>query len=187
MSISQLNGSSIDSTHWANYEGAITADTLLAYMSQSLSSVDDQINEIFERQKKAENVREVLNKLKTYLNSLEENPDKKGEAINADLTKVEDILEELATIDPKLAKQMKTALEDELILNLDDSKYNTTQLEASKEYLDGVFGQLDSSTQMDMIFLQSKISTKERNFSLGTNLIAKNDQMQMTAINHIGR
>lgn len=56
---------------------------------------------------------------------------------------------------------------------LDPVSYTTAQVERTREYLENTSKELESASQMNMIYLQSLMSARQTAVSLSTNLIAK--------------
>lgn len=168
------------------YDNALTAESMMVYLTARLGSVDDQIQGLFKSQHQSEKVRAAINELKRLVNELKESSKKEeslegGEEILADIASVID--ERIAVIDPDLATRIKSDLQaDGHILHVtkdedgENSVYTTLEIDKTREYLDGTASELESTAQMNMIHLQSLMSARQTAISLATNLLAKLDE-----------
>ena len=171
------------------YDHALTAESMMVYLTTRLGSVDVQIDAIFESQQEAEKVRAALNEIKELLNGLAESTDKdkilKGSE-EALATVVSVIDGELAELDPDLAKRLKTDLQQNgYILEGKESQYQMLQIENTRDYLGNVLSQLESTAEMNMIQLQSLMSARQTAISLATNLVAKLDESTSKVVDNI--
>lgn len=168
------------------YDNALTAESMMVYLTARLGSVDEQIQGLFQNQNQSEKLRAAINDLKRLVNELNESSKKEerlegGEEVLADIASVID--ERIAVIDPDLATRIKSDLQAEgHILHVtkeedgENSVYTTLEIEKTREYLDGTASELESTAQMNMIHLQSLMSARQTAISLATNLLAKLDE-----------
>lgn len=180
--------SSVVSNSAAYYHNALTPEALMIYLSTRLESVDGQIHELFQNQQDSEKVRAAIDQIGTLLNTLKENGEKETvlKGSKETLEEVKQIIEnQIGPVNPKLAARMRTDLEQKgYILAGRESQYKTSQLEKTRDYLEDLTGQLESTAQMNMIRLQSLMSARQTAISLSTNLIAKlNDSTQKVVEN----
>ena len=180
--------SPLSSNGFGDPANALTPDALLAYVSERVNTLDGQIDAIFQKQEKAQALRTHLNKLKEIAGGLATDADKDKLLDNTTYAaEMYEQLDEIAKIDPELAADMKLALEqDPLLLYYDDGKYQTHEIEPTREYLDHLIGDLDSTSQMDMIRLQSLTSSFQTANSLGTNLLSTLSRSSQEIASKIG-
>lgn len=169
------------------YEHSLTPESLMIYLSTRLESVDDQIQDIFSTQQDSEKIRAAINRIRTALNALDEDSDKDKElhASEYAFAGIEKLIDDqIGSVDPKLAERMKSDLEGKGYILNGGSDYLTSELDNTREYLENLTGQLESTAQMNMIRLQSLMSARQTAISLATNLIAKlNDSTQKVVEN----
>ena len=171
------------------YQNALTPESMMVYLSTRLGSVDEQIQTLFKDQQKSEDIRKALNAIQQELNTLGTSTKKEeilkgSEDVLKEVTKIID--EQIALVDPQLATDMKARLQsDNYILEGKESQYQTVQLETTKDYLNDLTGQLESTAQMNMIHLQSMMSARQTAISLATNLLAKLDESTKKVVDNI--
>jgi hypothetical protein len=160
---------------------AMSPESLMIYLKSRLGGLDKQMNDVFDREQKGEHVRAELHSIQGMLTSLEqcEKPqDEKDIASNPeDLEKFKQELnghiDTIRQFDPKLAEELQAKLYGEgQIMWKDDARYTGAELEGTKDYLNIVSKDLDSSSQMDMIALQQQMSSRQTAIQLATNLIS---------------
>lgn len=175
------------------YDNALTAESMMVYLTTRLSGIDSQIQGFFQSQQKSEEIRAALNEIKRLLNSLPENTNK-GENIKGHedtLAAIDASIDAIAVVDPQLADRIRSDLKAEHhILRVaqptDTNKvYTTLEVENTRTYLDNLAGQLESTAQMNMIQLQSLMSARQTAISLATNLLAKHDESLKKVIENI--
>lgn len=175
------------------YDNALTAESMMVYLTTRLSSVDEQIQGFFKSQEQSEEIRAAINEIKRLLNELNENTDKK-KSLEGDeeiLASIAASIDEIALVDPKLAERIKNDLTtDDHILhvaNTGDTNmvYTTLEVENTRAYFDDLAGQLESTAQMNMIQLQSLMSARQTAISLATNLLAKHDESLKKVVDNI--
>jgi len=86
--------------------------------------------------------------------------------------KIEGLLDQIAELDPHLADQMRTDMRSEgQILWVEDGLYWSKEVSASKDYVNSMLKDIEASAQMNMIRLQSMMSSRQTAIQLSTNLI----------------
>jgi chromosome segregation ATPase len=162
-----------------SYPGALTPDALMIYLQTRLESVDNQINQIFDQQQKMEKIRSLLNKIQDELNKLNDKAEqgqlqgtKHGGGPQDYEAKIEGLLDQIAELDPHLADQMRTDMRSEgQILWVEDGLYWSQEVSTSKDYVNSMLKDIEASAQMNMIRLQSMMSSRQTAIQLSTNLI----------------
>ena len=161
---------------------ALTAEGMMMYLSARLSSLDDQINGVFQKQKNIEGVRKALMKIQNELDKLDD--DKGNKKLvgtkhevgkdDADYEKnIKAAIEEVKSYDPKLGAQLEKDLSEKgQIMFIADGLHYTAEVGASREYVGNMMKQLESSAQLEMIGLQSTMSARQTAIQLSTNLIS---------------
>ena len=171
------------------YDSALTPESMMVYLTTRLGSVDAQIQQIFTSQQQSEKLRSAVNQIKELLNSLKDSSDKNKTLYGSwkVLSEVVSVIDdEIAQLDPGLAKQLKQDLErDGYILEGKESQHQTLQIENTREYLDDFSRQLESTAEMNMIQLQSLMSARQTAISLATNLIAKLHESTAKVVDNI--
>ncbi|MCK6532848.1 MAG: hypothetical protein L6Q84_07725 [Polyangiaceae bacterium] len=176
---------------------ALTSEGLMMYLQTRLTSLDDQINGVFQKQKNIEGVRKALMKIQNELEKLEDDKGKKGlvgtkHEVGKDEAEYEKnikaAIEEIKAIDPKLGAQMEKDLNEKgQIMFVADGLYFTAEVGASKEYVNNMMKQLESSAQLEMIGLQSTMSARQTAIQLATNLISALNKGTDSIAANIGR
>jgi hypothetical protein len=153
----------------------LSPDALLVYLSTRLGSLEDQINGYFVEQQRADRLRSLINDMKNAINSLNVPGDAGDEAREIPTSvanALETALDEIGAIDPGLATRLLDDLQrDGFVGAGQDLQYHRSELEPSLEYLDNAIGDLNSTSQLNMIHLQSLVRAHETAVSLGTNLV----------------
>ncbi len=185
MSTSAINSAAATATSILNadttgsYPGALTPDALMVYLQTRLESVDGQISQIFAQQQKMEKIRSLLNRIQDELNKLNDKG-QDGQLLGIQHgggpqdyeAKIEGLLDQIAELDPHLANQMRTDMRTEgQILWVEDGLYFSKEVSASKDYVNSMLKDIESSAQMNMIRLQSMMSSRQTAIQLSTNLI----------------
>ena len=143
---------------------ALTGEGMMMYLSARLSSLDDQINGVFQKQKNIEGVRKALMKIQNELDKLDDDKGKKN---------IKAAIEEVKSYDPKLGAQLEKDLSEKgQIMFIADGLHYTAEVGASREYVGNMMKQLESSAQLEMIGLQSTMSARQTAIQLSTNLIS---------------
>jgi hypothetical protein len=167
---------------------AMTPDSLIVYLNGRIGSVDDQMSDIFDRQKNSEKVRTELRAIQQDLTKVTPNNDEQ-KGLDLDSTVRDDILERIKNIehtDPDLAADLRAHLiSDGQILSNSDLRYDTFELNGTKDYLNLVSKDLESGSQMDMIQLQSLMGARQTAIQLSTNLISALNESQKSVVGNI--
>jgi hypothetical protein len=201
MPVSNVNSSSATPSVLDNPNpNALTAEGLMLYLQTRLNGLDDQINGTFQKQKNMEAIRKALMKIQNALAGLDNDKAKKGLTGDGKFeAEIEAAIKEISAYDQKLGTQIhKDLMGQGQILssptysanagkNLFDNKYDGNEVVASKEYVDNLMKQLESSAQLEMIGLQSTMSARQTAIQLATNLVsALNKGTEQIAAN-VGR
>ena len=103
-------------------------------------------------------------------------------------SKLNAALDAIEAIDPALAQSLREKLGAEgQILYVQDGKYFTNEVGNSRELINSTTKQLESSAQMEMIRLQSLMSTRGTVLQLSTNMVlGLSEPLKATAAN-VGR
>lgn len=167
--------------------GGLTPEGLMIYLQTRMQGLDTQVNTIFAKQQKNQKIQELLNDIKAQLSQLNDDttnhklqgksdfsgPNKTGKYTRAGYeAKIDADLDAIAKLDPNLGAKMKADLGQKgQILYCQDGLYLTSEVKASSDYIDNITKDINSSSQMDMINLQSIMSTRQTAVQLSTNLI----------------
>ncbi|MFZ5897561.1 MAG: hypothetical protein ACOY0T_41310 [Myxococcota bacterium] len=169
---------------------AMTPESLMFYLKTRLGGLDKQMNEIFEREQKGELVRAELHKIQEMLTTLKSGEKPGDEHTLLDVAAFnQELLEHLNNInavDPQLAMQIQTKIYGEgQVMSGGDASYTTSELQSTKDFLNIVAKDLDSSSQMDMIALQQLMSTRQTAIQLATNLVAACGESVKSVVSNI--
>jgi hypothetical protein len=167
---------------------AMTPDALMIYLSTRMGSLDDQMGSIFDRQKTSEKVRTELRGIQEALTNVPTNKDEET-VYDFDPAIVDEInahLHNIGQVDPKLGAELKAHLiVDGQILSRNDARTSTSELNATKDYLNLVAKDLEAGSQMDMISLQSLMGARQTAIQLSTNLISALSESQKSVVSNI--
>lgn len=187
------------------YEGAVTPDSLYLYLSSKLQGLDDQINGVFQRQTKAQEVRGHLNSVQSTLAGLESLVNKDpNKLVTHDVAgnqetfhvQIEDELREIEALDSKLGAELREQFTGKGgILHIDrpaysvqpENQFSGLQLKASQELVKNKLSDLDAGVQLEMIGLQSTMSARQTAIQLATNLTASLSESLKAIVGNIGR
>lgn len=167
----------------------LTPDALMVYLQSRLNDLDGAINDVFARQQKTQAIRSTLNKFKSYMSKLAQDPNNKGKDLTQDglMEDIKKFGRALKDLDPELGKAFMASMRDKLLGNANNDVYNTTQLENTVQHVDDTIGDLDATSQMDMIRMQSMMSSRQTAISLSTNLISSLGQSTNKIADNVGR
>jgi len=175
---------------------ALSPEGLFLYLQTRLEGLDGRVDEIFKKQQHNETVRKQLGELQKTLALLDENtddPNKKidfptsasGEPIDVKQRLFDQIMG-LKNYDEALAGDILSDLQRPgQILNEYDHTYAGFELSNSKEYLQGLSKQLETGAQLDMIQLQTLMSSRQTAIQLATNLTASYSDSQKSIVTNI--
>lgn len=174
----------------APFAQGLTPDALLVYLSTRLDGLEDQINGYFAAQQRSDQIRGYLNDIKAVVNglttdveSMKEPRDFPENAVN----RIHEALEGIKALDPKLAARLKGDLEElGFILRGHEDQYKPNEVKPTLEYLDSAIADLNSTSQLNMIHLQSLVRAHETAVSLGTNLVEAAGRITQKIADRIG-
>ncbi|MCA9600035.1 MAG: hypothetical protein KC776_42320 [Myxococcales bacterium] len=197
MSISPIMNTNSPSVLEGSNPNALTAEGLMLYLETRMNGLDEQINAAFDKQKKIEGIRKELMKIQNALGGLSEEKGlhgthndhggwmgwKDGGASAASTKKdgmagyekeITDALAEIDQIDPELGKAVRKSMSTDGAGSLYylNGQYKGEEVKAAKECVNNFMKQLESSAQLEMIGLQSKMSARQTAIQLATNLIS---------------
>jgi vacuolar-type H+-ATPase subunit I/STV1 len=152
----------------------LTPESLMIYLGSRLNQLDEKIQTVFAKQERNQKVQAALNEIMTIVTEFQSSEDLSEEFVMTEETKaqIEANIEQIRAQDPQLAAEIDEQLRHGQVLNSNNCRYNTRQINATKEYLKGVTKDLESQTQLEMIGLQSDMSARQTAIQLATNLIA---------------
>lgn len=172
----------------------LTNEGMMIYLSTRLEGIDTQIDAIFQKQEKIEKVRDALsrfnNAVDKYSSETPNNDHVDGQpGWDAEINK---ILAEIQDIDPKLGAEMKEDLsaKDQILDNdikgTTNGGYTTKEVENTLSYTKTVLKKLESSAQLEMIGLQSLMSSRQTAVQLSTNMVAAYGESLKAQVAKIG-
>jgi hypothetical protein len=184
---SEVAKTSLLDAHYFDQE-AMTPEALMVYVSTRVGALDEQMDQVFDRQNLSEKVRKEIRGIQETLTNVKQSAD-----LNAGMDMPKEISDKirghiaaLTKLDEKLGVDVQKHLEGEgQILSHNDPRYNTSELENTRTYLGSVSKSLESSAQMDMIQLQSFMSSRQTAIQLATNLIAALGETQKSVVTNI--
>ncbi len=186
-------------------EVPLSPDSLMIYLQTRLGDLDAQIETLMGKQTKAIKVREKLDKIQAALARLKQDPDKPASARDDKVVdgtdnakhqvQINKALDELAQLEPDLAESMRAKFkEDGFILDgataanpYGDVRYTSQEVIATQEYLDSVSRQLESGASLDMIRLQSLMSSRQTAVQLSTNVVSALNESTRSIANNVGK
>lgn len=185
------------------YQGAVTPDSLYLYLSSRLQGLDGQINVVFKRQEVATEVRGSLNRIQSELAKLEDyaekNPnDKKSYTLTAQDGEntfnlaIDRDLRAIENLDPKLGAELRQRFTGQSgILHAGppggDTTFTASELKASQETVKNTLSDLEASAALDMIRLQSSMSTRQTAIQLATNVTGSLSESAKAIVGNLGR
>jgi len=169
----------------ARAPSSLTADGLLIYLQSRLGYLDRRVNEIFGNQKRLQQVHDELMEIQKDLDNLDE----ENGGTNSDYqASINAHLDALETIDPDLAKKMRADLAMEgQVLHTSGETYSANDVKASSEYVSNTMKKLESNAQLEMIELQSLMSTRQTAIQLATNMVSSIGQGPQAIASNIGK
>jgi hypothetical protein len=175
------------------YEGAVTPDALFIYLSTRLQRLDADIDGVFSKQQDAEQVRKALGAIKRELATLAYSDKEQNKAFQmqdptALRVSIDAQLEAIDAVNPQLATELRASLHGTTgIFSYADAQYNTLELNASRETIDQYSKDLEATSQLDMIQLQSLMSARQTAIQLSTNLTASLADSLKSIVGNMGR
>jgi hypothetical protein len=177
----------------------LTPDSLMFYLSTRMRGLDGQITGVFDKQQHSEKVRSALNELQRLVGTLDEET-KEGKfplTQSGQLSFVEQInaqLEVIETLDPDVGNKVTAELykKGQVMggggqVNTGDANYTGQEVKNTTQFLKNVGSDLDNTAQMNMIRLQSLMSSRQTAVQLCTNLIAACADTQKSIVSNYGR
>lgn len=213
MSVPQIVPSSTIATP-TDFGANLSPDALMVYLSTRLNGLDDQIDAIFNTEQKQQKVQSALSKIQAELGRLDDSSDPNtlltmpaadGTTTSGSTTSppttspqvsgtseieknINTQIAEIAQTDPNLAATIQSRLNEKgFILFVQDGKYFSSEVKATKEYLQGLSKDIESGSQMNMIQLQSLMSARQTAIQLSTNLISALGESSKAIASNIGR
>jgi hypothetical protein len=183
-----INGNSIVNSSSVLSSGVVsvdhlTPDSLFFYLQDRLEGIDTQVKAAFDKQRAIETLKKDIMAVQNVLSGLE----KGVTAIpKNDGIEIAVALEQLRTTDPRLAEKLSTSLPEEFLMTPDTKPGDmlkrvegANSLALTENTLEGActtfknaLSDLDSSAQLEMIQLQSSMSTRQTAIQLCTNLVS---------------
>jgi predicted ATPase with chaperone activity len=183
----------------------LSPDAMMIYLQTRLDGIDAQVDTIFNDQKKQQSAQSIINKIKATLSELNPNADKPVALVTtartdaagtADLRpdiqrRVDEQLGDLAKIDPNLASQIRAQLAAPGQLFVPDknggnAEYIGQEVQAGQDVLNAVGKDLESTSQMNMIRLQSVMSARQTAIQLATNLVSSLGESTKAIVSNLG-
>lgn len=174
----------------------LSPDTLMVYLSTRLNGLDEQINAIFNTEKSQQDVQTALRKLKETLQPFDPNGGAEGKQMTPEQkTAINDAVQAVADLDPLLGDRIRQKLAEPgggLIFDPGPQQgnpvaYNGNEVKATNDFIDGLSKDIESSSQMNMIQLQSLMSARQTAIQLSTNLISALGESSKAIASNIGR
>jgi chaperonin cofactor prefoldin len=197
-----------------DFTNNLSPDALMVYLSTRLNGLDDQINAIFNTQQNQQKVQSALSKIKAELEKLDDKSDPNKLLTMPDLEtpapdpgritpsteplpapgtseiekNINTQIEEIRRTDPNLAADLQAKLgQPGFILYVQDGKYFSNEVTNSTEFINGLSKDIENSSQMNMIQLQSLMSARQTAIQLSTNLISSLGESSKAIASNIGR
>jgi hypothetical protein len=168
----------------------LSPEGLMIYLQTRMTGLDDQIDRIFEKQKKIEAIRKELQAIQIELDRVTTDPNNPGALIHtpgfkeAVMTHINAIRE----IDPTLANALEAdLLKEGNALWCNDDHYFSPEIETGTKTIDGIMKQLEASAQLEMITLQSLMSSRQTAVQLSTNLISALGETSRSIVANVGK
>jgi hypothetical protein len=168
----------------------LSPEGLMIYLQTRMTGLDDQIDRIFEKQKKTEAIRKELNAIQVELDRLKTDPNNPGALLEAPGFEeaIRSHINAIRKLDPNLANSLEADLMKEgNALWVTDGKYFSPEIETGKKTVDGVMKQLEASAQLEMIALQSLMSSRQTAVQLSTNLISALGEASRSIAANVGK
>lgn len=175
----------------------LTPDSLMFYLSTRMSGLDGQIQDVFKKQQHSEKVRSTLNELQRLVGTLDEET-KDGQFPATEAGQLSFVMQINQTLDAleKLDSDIGTKVTAELYnkgqvmggkgqVHTGDQTYTGQEVKNTMEFLKNVGTDLDNTAQMNMIRLQSLMSSRQTAVQLCTNLIANYAETEKSIISNI--
>jgi len=180
----------------SDFGANLSPDALMVYLSTRLNGLDAQINTIFNTEKSQQNVQTALRNLKQTLQPFDENGGAAQKQMTQDqMDAINAAIDGVTALDPQLGANIRQKLEevgrglirDHLAGTDVDLTYSGNEVKATNDYIDGLSKDIESSSQMNMIQLQSLMSARQTAIQLSTNLISALGESSKAIASNIGR
>jgi hypothetical protein len=168
----------------------LSPEGLMIYLQTRMTGLDDQINRIFEKQRKIEAIRKELNAIQLELDKLKTDPNNPDALLEAPGFEeaIRTRLNAIREIDPNLANALEADLNQEgNALWVQDGWYFSKEVEIGKKTIDDTIKQLEASAQLEMIALQSMMSSRQTAVQLSTNLISALGETTRSIAANVGK
>lgn len=165
----------------------LTPEGLMIYLRSRLGNLDSQIGDIFNKQQKNQATQKALEELQNTISKLDADTktSKKYTGLGDELRKD---LADLKKVDPDLASEVAAEIQKQgQVLYGGDDSYNGQEVTASQTYIDNLVKDIDSGSQMDMIHLQSLMSSRQTAVQLSTNLVSALGQSTRSIAANVGK
>ncbi len=162
--------------------GEMSAESLLIFCKKQLDGINGEINDCMKRQEQLQATKQLLAQLKDALGAFA--ADLKGDGHWDNVRKAfEEAINGLPEGDP-----MRAALQSQM--NEMWGKYQTTgpnkeQLQAEIAKVDTLFEEVKGNMEINMLRLQSAVSSKQTQMQLVTNMLSKQDQTMLSIAKNV--
>ena len=183
----------------------LTPEGLMLYLESRLGDLDGQIDGLFRKQQDVSRIREDLNAMQEALQTLESDPANKnalgtpnvdannnGQIDREELSEYErkltDAIADIKEVDPTLGAKLEADLgKVGYVLDGRNGQYMAYEVKNTVDYLNTVSKELESSAQLEMIKLQSLMSSRQTAIQLSTNLVSALCDSTKSIASNIGR
>ena len=161
-------------------EHHLTPEAMMIYLSARLSSIDAEIQELFDKQQLLEKLKEPLHAIQNVLAGAD------GKAVPISNEQAQLLVEQLELVrdldqgtfddilDQLQAAGIDVSVNDRggISVAFEDGVLTARQAEAFRGIIDGASKTLDSSAQLEMIKLQSLMSQRQTLIQMSSNIVA---------------
>ncbi len=183
----------------------LTPEGLMLYLEGRLGDLDGQIDGLFKKQQDANRIREDLNAIQHALQTLESDPANKnplgnknedtnhnGQFDRDELSdwerKITDAIADIKEVDPERGAEIETELKKTgYVLDGCNGEYMAYEVKNTVDFLNTVSKELESGAQLEMIKLQSLMSSRQTAIQLSTNLVSALCDSTKSVAGNIGR
>jgi hypothetical protein len=177
----------------------------MLYLEARLGELDGQIDGLFKKQQDVSRIREDLNVMQHALQTLVSDPADKDPhgAPNVDANhngqfdrdelsdferKITDAIADIKEVDPERGARLESELGKQgYVLDGRNGEYMAYEVKNTTDYLNTVSKELESSAQLEMIKLQSLMSSRQTAIQLSTNLVSALCDSTKSIASNIGR
>jgi hypothetical protein len=183
----------------------LTPEGLMLYLESRLGDLDGQIDGLFKKQQDANRIREDLNAIQHALQTLESDPANKNAlgTKNEDANhnnqfdrdelsdwerKITDAIADIKEVDPERGAKLESELKKTgYVLDGLNGEYMAYEVKNTTDYLNTVSKDLESGAQLEMIKLQSLMSSRQTAIQLSTNLVSALCDSTKSIASNVGR